>query len=96
MENAKFNIFKNIYFFLKQMADFMYQHQNMLIQTNEHIMFYFVLVAKETSVEIHIIKLLMSYSQFSKCTIDNKDNKLFWRLFFMLNYVFFQRGHTTF
>ena len=77
MENAKFNIFKNIYFLLKQMADFMYQRQNVLMQTNKHILFYFVLVTKETSVEIHIIKLLKSYLQFSKCTIDNKDNKLF-------------------
>ena len=51
-------------------------------------MFHFV--TKEISVEIHIIKLLTSYLQFSKCTIDNKDNKLFQRLFFMLNSVFFR------
>ena len=38
MENAKFNIFKNIYFFLKQMADFIYHHQNVHMQTNIHTM----------------------------------------------------------
>ena len=31
----------------------------------------------KTSVEIYINKLVTSYLQFSKCTIDNKNNKLF-------------------
>ena len=44
---SKLYIFKNIYFFLKQMADLTYHHQNVHMQTHEHIVCFLLLQNKQ-------------------------------------------------